>query len=60
MAGDTCVGTMAYAHKRVFLLSAEIAPGTVHRFSCVSLWNFQEHGDFFSGILIALYVALEN
>jgi len=26
----------------VFLLSAEISPGLVHRFSCVCLWNFQE------------------
>ena len=46
MAGDTCVGTMAYAHKHVFLLPREISPGPVHRFSCVCLWNFQEHGVF--------------
>jgi len=50
MAGGTCVGTMAYAHKHVFSPSAGISPGPVHRFSCVSLWNFQEHGDLVSWI----------
>jgi len=60
MAGVTCVGTMAYAHKHVFSLSREIPPGPIHRFSWVSLWNFQEHGVFVDWIQIALYVTLKN